>query len=45
MPSSCSEPDSCALGLAVYNDIPLITFDKQLASAAAKRGLLEPVPA
>ncbi|WP_431218189.1 type II toxin-antitoxin system VapC family toxin [Leifsonia xyli] len=36
-------PDACALAVAVGNDIPLITFDKKLASAAAKRGLLEPV--
>ncbi|MDR6970855.1 type II toxin-antitoxin system VapC family toxin [Leifsonia shinshuensis] len=37
-------PDSCALALAVGNDIRLITFDKQLASAASTRGLYEPVP-
>lgn len=38
-------PDACALAVAVYNDIPLVTFDKKLAAAAAERGLLEPVPA
>lgn len=38
-------PDACALAVAVHNDIPLVTFDKQLASAASTRGLLEPVPA
>ncbi|WP_285116408.1 PIN domain-containing protein [Leifsonia sp. fls2-241-R2A-40a] len=37
-------PDACALALAVYNDIPLVTFDKKLASAASERGLLEPFP-
>lgn len=37
-------PDACALAVAVYNDIPLVTFDKQLASAASERGLFEPVP-
>ncbi|MGO4300461.1 type II toxin-antitoxin system VapC family toxin [Leifsonia sp. RAF41] len=37
-------PDACALAVAVGNDIPLVTFDTQLASAASERGLLEPVP-
>jgi len=37
-------PDACALAVAVGNDIPLVTFDKKLASAASKRGLHEPVP-
>jgi len=38
-------PDACALAVAVSEDIPLVTFDKQLASAASERGLFEPVPA
>jgi len=38
-------PDACALAVAVGNDIPLVTFDRQLASAASKEGLREPVPA
>ncbi|MGO4534134.1 type II toxin-antitoxin system VapC family toxin [Leifsonia sp. 2MCAF36] len=40
-----SEMDACALGLAMDNDLPLVTFDRQLASAASKRGLLQPAPA
>ncbi|MET3567699.1 type II toxin-antitoxin system VapC family toxin [Leifsonia sp. NPDC014704] len=40
-----SEMDACALGLAVDNDIPLVTFDKRLAAAARKRGLHEPISA
>lgn len=38
-------PDACALATAVYNDLPLITFDKRLAAEAKKRGLYEPIPA